>query len=185
MADTQWPRYEVFKQEKPGRPYEAIGTVHAPDGEMALQNARDVHVRRPDCYSLWVAAESVILKMTAQQLLSFERIVSHEEKGDLPRQGYQVFVKNTLRRSMIAAVGVGEVDASSVAQALALALDNQAWNQGDIYVWWIVPNNAIIRSEPDDILSMFEPAISKTYKQQSRYGGRLGLNHAAALKETP
>jgi len=54
---TQWPRYEVFKQDKPNKPYEAIGTVHAPDGELALFHARNVHVRRPACHGLWVVSE--------------------------------------------------------------------------------------------------------------------------------
>lgn len=170
MADTQWPRYEVFKQDKPARPHEAIGTVHASDGEIALQNARDVYVRRPDCHSLWVAPESAILKITAQQLPNGQ---GHPAEGGHSRpspQRFQVFAKKTLRRSMIAAAHVGEVHASSASHALAMALENPEWNKGEIYVWWIVPENALIRNDADDILSMFEPATRKTYKQQSRYG---------------
>ena len=46
MTDTQWPLYEVFEQERPGQPHRNAGAVHAPDPELALQNARDVFVRR-------------------------------------------------------------------------------------------------------------------------------------------
>ncbi|MFQ5435705.1 MAG: phenylacetic acid degradation protein, partial [Anaerolineae bacterium] len=40
MPDTQWPLWEVFKQDKPDKAHESVGTVHAPDAEMALLNAR-------------------------------------------------------------------------------------------------------------------------------------------------
>jgi hypothetical protein len=44
-------RFEVFQQERPGRPHRNIGSVHAPDVEMALLNARDVFARRPEILS--------------------------------------------------------------------------------------------------------------------------------------
>ncbi|MEM7130483.1 MAG: phenylacetic acid degradation protein [Chloroflexota bacterium] len=182
MADTQWPRYEVFKQDKQGRTHEAIGTVHASDGEIAIQNARDVHVRRPGCVSLWVAPESAILKVTTQEVTA--RASNFEEAGitggtaytngldspDAVQDSYQVFVKNTLRRSMSAATHLGQVEAHSAESALRLAMAHPEWSRNTVYVWWIVPEHSIIRSQEDDILSMFEPASRKTYKQQSRYG---------------
>lgn len=27
--DTQWPRWEVFKQDTPHKPHQAVGSVHA------------------------------------------------------------------------------------------------------------------------------------------------------------
>jgi len=39
MTDTQWHRFEVFVQEKAGEPHQNVGAVHAPDEEIALQNA--------------------------------------------------------------------------------------------------------------------------------------------------
>jgi ring-1,2-phenylacetyl-CoA epoxidase subunit PaaB len=68
MTDTQWRRFEVFVQEKVGEPYQNVGAVHAPDAEMALQNARDVFVRRPECVSLWVVPAEMIFAKTAQEL---------------------------------------------------------------------------------------------------------------------
>jgi ring-1,2-phenylacetyl-CoA epoxidase subunit PaaB len=53
-ADTQWPLWEVFVQEKGGAPHEHAGSVHAPDAELALQNARDTYARRGPVTSLWV-----------------------------------------------------------------------------------------------------------------------------------
>jgi len=46
--------YEVFIQPKPGQSHEHCGSVHAPDAEMALQNARDVYTRRLEGRSIWV-----------------------------------------------------------------------------------------------------------------------------------
>ena len=39
-SDSQWPLWEVFTQSKTGLPHEHAGSLHAPDAEMALQNAR-------------------------------------------------------------------------------------------------------------------------------------------------
>jgi ring-1,2-phenylacetyl-CoA epoxidase subunit PaaB len=52
--DTQWETYEVFHQSKRGEPHEHVGSVHAPDPQMALQLARDQFARRLQCVSLWV-----------------------------------------------------------------------------------------------------------------------------------
>ena len=36
----QWPLWEVFTQPPGGKPHEHAGSVHAPDAEVAMQNAR-------------------------------------------------------------------------------------------------------------------------------------------------
>jgi ring-1,2-phenylacetyl-CoA epoxidase subunit PaaB len=70
MTDTQWPTWEVFHQTKRGDPHEHVGAVHAPDGPMALQMARDQFARRLKCASLWVVRTSDIV-MTDYQDPSF------------------------------------------------------------------------------------------------------------------
>jgi ring-1,2-phenylacetyl-CoA epoxidase subunit PaaB len=60
-ASGEGPLWEVFTQEKQGAPHEHAGSVHAPDAEMALQNARDVYARRGDIVSLWVVPSSAII----------------------------------------------------------------------------------------------------------------------------
>lgn len=52
--DTQWTLWEVFVQYKKGRPHEHVGSLHAPDAEMAILNARDVFARRDHLESIWV-----------------------------------------------------------------------------------------------------------------------------------
>lgn len=54
MSDTQWDTYEVFHQTKKGDPHMYVGSVHAPDPQMALQMARDQFARRLKCVSIWV-----------------------------------------------------------------------------------------------------------------------------------
>lgn len=61
--DSEWPLWEVFVQEKQGAPHEHAGSLHAPDAEMALQNARDVYARRGRLLSIWVVP-SVAIKAT-------------------------------------------------------------------------------------------------------------------------
>jgi ring-1,2-phenylacetyl-CoA epoxidase subunit PaaB len=60
IPKTDWPLWEVFTQKKSGLPHVHAGSIHAPDAEMALQNARDVYSRRNEAVSIWVVpSESV------------------------------------------------------------------------------------------------------------------------------
>lgn len=58
--DSQWSVWEVFVQAESGSPHQHVGSVHASDGEMALQNARDVYARRGKVTSIWVAPAQAI-----------------------------------------------------------------------------------------------------------------------------
>ena len=165
--DTQWPRYEVFKQDNERKVHEAVGSVHAPDLEMALLAARNVFVRRPSAVSLWVAPATAILSRTAEELAVDPPVVS-EEMGE--RQTFLLFTKTSQRRSMTFVRFVGEVVADTAVSALALAYHDPAFEPEGVFVWWVVPNTAVVRSDDEDIESMFAPAKDKTYRQQSAYG---------------
>ena len=39
MSETDWPLYEVFVRARSGLAHKHVGSLHAPDAEMALQNA--------------------------------------------------------------------------------------------------------------------------------------------------
>lgn len=167
MSDTQWPRYEVFKQEARGQPHHSIGTVHAPDPEMALLTARDVHVRRPDCASLWVAQAEDIFSMTADELAADPRWASEEINADAATQTYHVFQKTTQRRGMTFVAHAGDVQARTPREALRLAIER--FPAAEVFVWWVCPADAVTRSEPGMEQSWFAPARDKTYKHQARY----------------
>jgi len=49
-----WPLYEVFIRSANGLHHKHAGSLHAPDAQVALQNARDVYCRRQEGVSLWV-----------------------------------------------------------------------------------------------------------------------------------
>ena len=49
-----WPLWEVFIRSKNGLSHKHVGSLHASDEEMALQNARDVYCRRAEGVSIWV-----------------------------------------------------------------------------------------------------------------------------------
>ncbi len=74
MTDTQWETYEVFHQTKHGDPHEHVGSVHAPDPQMALQLARDQFARRLKCVSLWVVRSSDITATDYQDENFFAQI---------------------------------------------------------------------------------------------------------------
>ena len=49
-----WPLYEVFVRGKRGLNHVHVGSLHAPDDEMAVHAARDVFTRRNEGVSIWV-----------------------------------------------------------------------------------------------------------------------------------
>src|SRR3954465_9702842 len=54
-STRDWPLWEVFVRSRRGLSHVHAGSLHAPDGEMALRNARDLYTRRQGGGSLWVA----------------------------------------------------------------------------------------------------------------------------------
>lgn len=56
MSDhnDKWPLWEIFIQSKPGQPHKHVGSLHAPDAQLAIENARDVYTRRGEGTSIWV-----------------------------------------------------------------------------------------------------------------------------------
>ena len=55
-----WLLWEVFVRGRRGLSHNHVGSLHAPDAEMALRNARDVFTRRAEAVSIWVVPSSAI-----------------------------------------------------------------------------------------------------------------------------
>ncbi len=53
-AAREWPLWEVFIRSKAGLDHKHVGSLHAADAEMAIENARDVYTRRLEGVSIWV-----------------------------------------------------------------------------------------------------------------------------------
>lgn len=167
MSDTQWPRFEVFQQERKSRPHQNVGSVHAVDMETAIQNARDVFVRRPQAHNLWVVPAEAILAKTAQELESGPGWKDGAEEQGKGAERYLVFQKTGQRRAMVYVTHVGEVMADSAAHALRQAL--KSFSHDDVYVWWVCPASAVAATDEDDIESMFAPAHDKAYRMPNQY----------------
>ncbi len=163
MTDTQWPVFEVFEQAQPGQPHRSAGAVHAPDPELALQNARDVFVRRPDCHSLWIVPAAAVFSRTAEQLAVQPPAAASAGSAET----YEVFQKLTQRQSEVFVSHLGRVEAASPIDALRLA--QSAFGDSPGFVWWLVPTRTISRSDPGDEPSWFEPAREKSYRHAADY----------------
>ena len=53
MERTEWPLWEIFIRSQHGLAHKHVGSLHAPDAEMAIKNARDVYTRRNEGVSIW------------------------------------------------------------------------------------------------------------------------------------
>jgi ring-1,2-phenylacetyl-CoA epoxidase subunit PaaB len=67
----QWPLWEVFVRSKRGLSHQHVGSLHAPDGEMAVRNARDVFTRRQEGVSVWVVPSGEITASSPDEKDSF------------------------------------------------------------------------------------------------------------------
>ena len=89
-SDTQWPLWEVFVQAAAGEPHVHAGSVHAPDAELALLNARDVYARRGPVAGLWVVESACIKASSPADAPSFfapadDKIYRHPRFYRVPR----------------------------------------------------------------------------------------------------
>jgi len=161
MPDTQWPRYMVFVQEQEKDPWRHYGTVHAPDADMALLNARDVFARRPQALGMQVVPAKLIFGKTLEELenpnWANEEIIGKSEN-------YLIFAKPFEQSPC---EQLGQVKANSSQDALKKALQNFP-DQKALW-WWVIPGSELSASDDADADSMFAPAFEKTYKNQAEY----------------
>ena len=55
-----WPLWEVFIRSKQGLDHKHVGSLHAADAAMAIENARDVYTRRMEGVSIWAVESKYI-----------------------------------------------------------------------------------------------------------------------------
>ncbi len=60
LSAESWPMWEVFVRARRGLSHVHIGSLHAPDAETALENARDVYTRRGEGVSVWAVPSSEV-----------------------------------------------------------------------------------------------------------------------------
>jgi ring-1,2-phenylacetyl-CoA epoxidase subunit PaaB len=66
-APPEWPLWEVFVRPRRGLSHIHTGSLHAPDAEIALRNARDLFTRRQEGVSIWVARSADITASTPDE----------------------------------------------------------------------------------------------------------------------
>ena len=59
-SKNAWPLWEVFVRSKQGLDHKHVGSLHATDATMAIENARDVYTRRQEGVSMWVIESKYI-----------------------------------------------------------------------------------------------------------------------------
>lgn len=64
---AEWPLYEVFIRSRRGLNHVHVGSLHAPDPEMALRHARDLYTRRNEGVSIWVVAAKDIVASSPEE----------------------------------------------------------------------------------------------------------------------
>ena len=89
MNKNNWSLYEVFIRSKQGLSHRHVGSLRAPDDEIALQNARDVYTRRSEGISIWVVPSKEIVASNPEDQESLfdpatDKIYRHPTFYDLP-----------------------------------------------------------------------------------------------------
>ena len=88
-SQKDWPLWEVFIRSKQGLDHKHVGSLHAADAEMAIENARDVYTRRMEGVSIWVVESKNIHASNPDDASSFyepanDKIYRHPTFYDLP-----------------------------------------------------------------------------------------------------
>jgi ring-1,2-phenylacetyl-CoA epoxidase subunit PaaB len=88
-SKTDWPLWEVFIRSKQGLDHKHVGSLHAADAEMAIENARDVYTRRMEGVSIWVVESKNITASKPEEAgelyePSESKIYRHPTFYDLP-----------------------------------------------------------------------------------------------------
>lgn len=85
----EWPLWEVFIRSKQGLDHKHVGSLHAADAQMAIENARDVYTRRQEGISIWVVESRHIHASNPDEADSFyepanDKVYRHPTFYDLP-----------------------------------------------------------------------------------------------------
>jgi ring-1,2-phenylacetyl-CoA epoxidase subunit PaaB len=89
VSANEWPLWEVFIRSKQGLDHKHVGSLHAADAQMAIENARDVYTRRQEGVSIWVVESRHIHASNPDEAESFyepanDKVYRHPTFYDLP-----------------------------------------------------------------------------------------------------
>lgn len=160
LPEGGWPRWEAFVRQNGGLAHVHSESVHAPDAETALLNARDAYLRRVEGVSLWVTPAASVS-------------VWESDSADAPPSGstlrepclWEAFVRH---RRGLAHLHAGSISAASPAEALDRARRAYVTRDEGVSVW-VVPSEDVYAADPVDADALFEPFADKDYRYPTYY----------------
>ncbi|HEV8505334.1 MAG TPA: 1,2-phenylacetyl-CoA epoxidase subunit PaaB [Chitinophagaceae bacterium] len=86
---SDWPLWEIFIRSKQGLDHKHVGSLHAADAQMAIENARDVYTRRMEGISIWVVESKYVHASNPDDAENFyepaeDKVYRHPTFYDLP-----------------------------------------------------------------------------------------------------
>ncbi len=87
---THLETFEVFHQAKSGARHIHVGSIHAPNAELAMVFAKEQYARRSECVNLWVVKSSEIITFSPDDADLF---ATTPEKTYRDASGYKVMQK--------------------------------------------------------------------------------------------
>lgn len=89
VQQASWPLWEIFIRSKQGLDHKHVGSLHAADATMAIENARDVYTRRQEGVSIWVVESKNIHASNPDEAESFydpadDKVYRHPTFYELP-----------------------------------------------------------------------------------------------------
>ncbi len=84
-----WPLWEIFIRSKHGLAHKHVGSIHAADARMAIENARDLYTRRSEGVSIWaVRSQDIVSTSPGDKGILFEpsedKVYRHPTFYELP-----------------------------------------------------------------------------------------------------
>lgn len=158
-AQMGWPRWEAFVRQGGSLNHVHSESVHAPDPETALLNARDAYLRRVEGVSLWVIPASEITGWSS------DGDTAGSDIAPRPPALWEVFVRH---RRGLAHVHAGSLPASGPYEAIAKARSVYLTRDTGVSVW-VAPAASIHAADPDEASALFEPFADKDYRYPTFY----------------
>ncbi len=160
LPEGGWPRWEAFVRQNGGLSHVHSESVHAPDAETALLNARDTYLRRVEGVSLWV--------VPADKVTVWESDSPDPAPTDIaprPTALWEVFVRH---RRGLTHVHAGSMAATGPGDAIQKARQVYVTRDEGVSVW-VAPASTVYAADPADAAALFEPFADKDYRYPTFY----------------
>jgi ring-1,2-phenylacetyl-CoA epoxidase subunit PaaB len=91
LSVPAWPLWEIFIRSKQGLDHKHVGSLHATDAQMAIENARDVYTRRQEGVSIWAVESKFITASNPDEAgelyePAVDKVYRHPTFYDLPNE---------------------------------------------------------------------------------------------------